>query len=486
MVAVTDLLADPVLGLDPVELSHPEAEVRWVAASELVDPTPFLEGNEVLLTTGLETVGWRREWAPYVGRLVEAQVAALGVAVGLTHRAVPVGLRRACADAGLNLFAVPRATTFVAISRTAARLIDAHAGAAARRSLDVQRQLTQAALRGGAPLMLMRRLAAVTGGAAAIVDRDGRVEGGPAGVGLDLDVVAAEIVRLRPQGLRAASSVQSGSGTIVVQPVGLTGRPGSWLAVLLPGRPDDAQRAAVTTAVSLLSLAAESRRARQASTRRLRGRALELLVRSDSRTAAIVLGSGVVDEPALPDPVVLLRATGPEDALDDAVSRGEDRAPLLARVGDEVWVATDPRDVDQQAAALAEHGLRVGVGDPAPVESAARSHANAGHALLATSDARPVVRWERLVGAGTIAMLDRPRAEAFASAFLSPLGGNEELLATLRSFLRHHGSRASVAKELGVHRNTVRNRIAQIEEAVGGSLDDPQVRVDAWVALTIA
>ena len=34
-----------------------------------------------------------------------------------------------------------------------------------------------------------------------------------------------------------------------------------------------------------------------------------------------------------------------------------------------------------------------------------------------------------------------------------------------------------------MHRNTVRNRIRQIESLLDVSLDDPQVRVDAWVAL---
>jgi len=485
MVAVADLLADPALALVAIETPSPDAEVRWVATSELVDPTPFLEGGEVLLTTGLATAGWRSQWRPYVERLVGAHVVALGLATGLTHRTVPTGLRRACAEAGLNLFEVPRLTTFVAISRAAAGLIEAEAEAAARRSLDAQRQLTQAALRADDPEALVRRLAGVVGGSAALIGRDGRLERGSVGAGLDPDLVADEVGRLRPQGLRAASSVQSGSGTLVVQPVGLTGRPESWLAVHLPGRADDLQRSAITTAVSLLSLAAESRRQRHATLRRLRARALELLVVSDPRTAAIVLASGEGVESQFPDPVVIVRANGPDDALDDAVAALEPATPLLARVGDEVWLAGPEARADQHAAALAGHGLRVGVGDPAPLDAAARSHVNAGHALLAASDASPVVRWEHLVGSGAIAMLDRPRAESFAASFLAPLREAEELVPTLRSFLRHHGSRAKVAEELGVHRNTVRNRIEQIEAAVGGSLDDPQVRVDAWVALTV-
>jgi sugar diacid utilization regulator len=42
---------------------------------------------------------------------------------------------------------------------------------------------------------------------------------------------------------------------------------------------------------------------------------------------------------------------------------------------------------------------------------------------------------------------------------------------------------SAVAEDLGVHRNTVRNRLGQVERLVGISLDDPQARVNAWIAL---
>jgi len=488
MVAVQQLLDDRALELVGVTVPAADTELRWVATSELTDPTPFLEGGEVLLTTGLETAGWRSQWHPYVERLVTARVAALGLATGLTHRRVPRALQRACEELGLNLFEVPRQTTFVAVSRAIARMIDEGAEAAARRSLDVQRQLTQAALRQD-DQALVRRLASVVGGAAALVGRDGQLEVGPLGTaGLDVPAVVDEVARIRPQGLRAASSLQSGAGTVVVQPVGLSGRPSGWLAVLLPGRPDDLQRSAVATAVSLLSLAAESRRERLETLRRLRARALELLVLADPRTAGIVLASGGSEEPEFPDPVVLVRATGADEVLEDALTALEGTTPLLARVGEELWLAVGPADADRRATTLAGHGLLVGVGDPSPVGEADRSHANAGHALGAASVSAPVVRWEHLVGSGAMAALDRERASSFAASFLAPLAvpGAEELLPTLRSFLRHHGSRAKVAEELGIHRNTVRNRLEQVEAAVGGSLDDPRLRVDAWVALTVA
>jgi purine catabolism regulator len=492
MSSVADLLGDPDLALSPVHLPVPEAPVRWVATSELTDPAPFLEGGEVLLTTGLDTVGWRSQWQEYVERLVAAEVAALGLGVGLTHRRPPASLVSACREQGLNLFEVPRRTAFVAVSRTAARQIEAGEEVAARQALEVQRQLTRAALTQDDTGALLARLAAAVSGAAAIWSRDGLLEAGPLGPRrgeLDPILVEAELRRIRPQGLRAASTASVRGGTTIVQPLGLTGRPTSYLTVLVPGRPTDGQRGAVTTAVALLSLAAESRRERREAGRRLRARALELLVRSDARTARIVLAARRDDDPdsvPLPTRVQVIRATGPTDGLEDALAATEAETELVARVGQQVWVVATPAQAPGLAARLGECGLLVGVGAEVPLDEAGRSHANAAHALEAASSAAPLMAWDRLVGEGAMAALDPARAAAFAESFLEPLRARDELTRTLRSFLRHHGSRLKVAEELGVHRNTVRNRIDEIETALGGSLDEPQVRVSAWIALQLA
>ena len=71
MVTVGSVLALNELALHAVHVPAPELDVRWVATSELLDPAPFLEGGEILLTTGLETRGWRREWDGYVSRLAD-------------------------------------------------------------------------------------------------------------------------------------------------------------------------------------------------------------------------------------------------------------------------------------------------------------------------------------------------------------------------------------------------------------------------------
>lgn len=485
MVSVVEVLARQELHLSALVSPNPDHEVRWVATSELVDPAPFLEGGELLLTTGLEMRGWRKQWPSYVGRIVARKVVALGFATGLTHRTVPPGLVAACREQDLNLFEVPRDTTFVAISRAVARMIALDAENAARRSLDAQRQLTQAALRRDDPTLLVKRLADIVGGAAALVGQDPIPSQGPARDQLDRAVVAAEVDRLRPLGLRAATNVQAGAGSLVVQPVGLTGTPTAYLAVYVPGRVKDLERTTIAMAVSLLGLAAHTRLVQRDADRRLRARALELLVDADPRTASLVLEARVDSGPGLPKRVQFARGTGPDEAVDEALAAVEDLVSLAARVRGELWLVDSPKSIDNGVARIAERGLFVGVGDPRFVDDARNSWINAGHALASVTPAARVVRWDQLVGEGALSVLDADRAAAFAASFLARLE-DEQLVRTLRSFVHHHGSRLKVAEELGIHRNTVANRVAQIETALGGSLDDPQVRVSAWVALQVA
>lgn len=488
MVSVRDVLEVPALALVPAHVADERADVRWVATSELVDPTPYLEGGELLLTTGLNTAGWRSEWTAYVERLVEARVAALGLGVGLTHRRAPASLVHACEAAGLNLVQVPRPTSFVAVSRATVRLLEAAEHATARDVLQTQRVLTQAALREDDTDALLTRLAEVLDGDTCLLAADGAVLAGRGAgrPGLGAAELAEELERLRPQGLRAATSSSRAAGTTVVQPVGLRGRPSSYLAAHAPGRLSEAQRSAVGTTVSLLSLAAERANDRLATARRLRCRALELLVAGETRAAELVLGALTGQDAArLPRSVRFVRASGTDDAREDALQQVERTRALAADVEGELWALQSATSAAALTAPLLDLGLRVGVGAATPLDDAGRAFSTAGHALGQTTEQTRLGEWDRAMTEGALSFLGRTQAEDFAATFLAGLAGPEEdvLLETLGSFLRHLGSRQHVAAELGVHRNTVRNRLAQLERAVGGSLDDAQVRADAWIAL---
>ena len=71
----------------PVLAGDVSKPVGWVHGTELADPTPFLEGGELLLTTGLRPID-----TGYVERLVRAGVVGLGFGTGLGHDVVPPGL----------------------------------------------------------------------------------------------------------------------------------------------------------------------------------------------------------------------------------------------------------------------------------------------------------------------------------------------------------------------------------------------------------
>src|SRR3954447_24391253 len=92
--------------------------VRWVHISELTDPTPWLSGGEVLLTTGLQ-LNETDEQAAFVGRLVDAQLAGLGVGTGFAHSEVPVALLDAARDREFPVFEIPYEVPFIAVTEKA-------------------------------------------------------------------------------------------------------------------------------------------------------------------------------------------------------------------------------------------------------------------------------------------------------------------------------------------------------------------------------
>ena len=60
-VALTWLLAESDLALRLVTPASPDVEVDWAHAIELEDPTPWLAGGELVLTTGLRLPRGRAE-----------------------------------------------------------------------------------------------------------------------------------------------------------------------------------------------------------------------------------------------------------------------------------------------------------------------------------------------------------------------------------------------------------------------------------------
>jgi purine catabolism regulator len=123
MLTVESLVAELDLTLATGE-ENAQANVRWVHSTELLDPTPWLRGGELLLTTGLQLTGARPQ-REFVERLAEREIAGLGFGTGFVHKKLPAAILNTARKRGFPLFEVPYELPFIAVTeRVFAQLLN--------------------------------------------------------------------------------------------------------------------------------------------------------------------------------------------------------------------------------------------------------------------------------------------------------------------------------------------------------------------------
>ncbi|RFS83187.1 PucR family transcriptional regulator [Actinomadura spongiicola] len=466
---LASVAALPQLGLRSLTGPPPDAPVVWVAVSELEDPTPFLEGGELVLTTGMRLTGANA--ARYVSRLVGRGVAGLGFAVGVIHEVVPAELVTAAREQGLVLLEVPRPTPFISIGKAVSRMLAAEWYEDVTRAFQAQRELTRAALTG--PGALVTRLARLLGGWALLLDPSGAVRHAePAAARGRAETLAPELARLRRRpaegGATASVALAVPDDHIVVQRIGIGGRPPAFLAVGTRAPLPHAAHTIVGAAVALLTLQSEAPRA---------GRDLR------ASLAALLLGRPG-DAPSAPrGPVRVLACAGGAAVLDVLESDPVGERCLTLPLGGHAAVIVPAEAADTVEASLAATGP-VGVSDPA-TDDLAGALRQAEDALAAAVRARrDVLHYSALPGQGVLRLLDPGAARAFAATLLEPLQ-EEGLVETVRAYVAANGQGEAAARALGVHRHTLRARTRKAAEVLGRDLDDPAVRAELWIALSI-
>ena len=281
MPSVAELLADARLRLRLVAgRGAPDGQIRWAHATELLDPTEFLEGGELLLVTGVSLPDDEAGQADYVGRLATAGVAALGFGIGLSHASVPAALRAAADRRDLPVLEIPRPTPFVAITRAVAQAIARQDVADKEFVLTAQRALTAAATGSGGTAAVLEEVVRSTGGWGLLLDRTGAVlAASPPEAVRQRSVLGADLARLR-SAPGAASVVTHGARGAETWSQSLIAAD-ELLGFLVVGRTGPAtptQRQAVNAAVPLLVLSLDRSRLVGRSTDRLRTSVLRLLL----------------------------------------------------------------------------------------------------------------------------------------------------------------------------------------------------------------
>ncbi|MFG1641886.1 PucR family transcriptional regulator [Amycolatopsis sp. NPDC049252] len=477
------LAADRPLGLrvltGDAALNRP---IGWVHPTELTDPQAFLEGGELLLTTGLAL---DEETSPsYVRRLVHAGVAGLGFGVGLSHDEVPATLVATAAEVGLPLLEVPRETPFIAITRAVSRAVAADEYATTVRIGKAQQELTRTAAGKGGPAGVLRKLTKLVDGWVLLFDH-ASVEAAPASAHAHADSVREEAKQLR-SGTRAFTL---DGEEVVLQTLHTRAR--RILAVGTPEPLDTAGRHVVNAAVSLLSLALEQDLTLTHAWWSLRKGVADLLAAGQHELALGLITTVWGDPPEPPWAMVALFGTPAQrrrvgDALDG------DNSLFFVEWGSAVLVVgRSGGDVLDRALAAAATvpPMYAGLADPVRLEDFEAGAEQADLAARAAeADGKPLVTFAEHSARGLVSLIDPVVARIYAANTLAPLRehdktGRGDLVGSLRCWLEHHGHWDTAATRLGVHRHTLRNRIRKAEELLGRDLDSPGVRAELWVAL---
>jgi PucR family transcriptional regulator, purine catabolism regulatory protein len=516
---VADLLAIDELRLGLVAgkggLDRP---IRWAHVSELVDPTRFLRGGEVLLTTGLGMGGGPKAQAAYVEQLARAELAALGLGLGFAFEATPPAVLEAADRAGFPVFEVPFEVPFIAITEALFSRLVNEQYVLLQRAGTVQQTLSRLLVEGAGLDALLEAYARMTGTRALLLDVRGEVMAAAPGAAAVLPPrsVWAEIQALRPEGNEFSLSLSDEGGSRTLLPVLVGGGPAGFLVLHRGARPEPFHQVVVHHLATAIALELAKAQAVARTERRLVGDFLDALLEGElsgeetrrrlrflglgaSPAIAVLVARG--EEPDPPEPAVeALRLL-----VQDRLSRRP--APYVCSIQDAsvvaLFEAAGPAEARSAAEAVAEAvlargaGGRFGLGMPeADPRGLRRAYQEARFAMEAAGPPG-----DRAARVATVADLGSHRLllarqedaalEAISRGLLGPLADYDrrqhgDLVASLRAFLEHNGNWEAAARALAVHRHTLRYRIRRISELTGRDLDRAGDRVEFWLALQAA
>ncbi|MER6332547.1 PucR family transcriptional regulator ligand-binding domain-containing protein [Streptomyces sp. NPDC001034] len=460
----------------------PDVVIHWAHTSEMADPFPYLLGGELLLTAGVQIPDASAPGAffdAYVARIVAAGGAALGFGLAPVHDTVPGALVTACDTHGLPLLEVPPQTTFSGVARAVWQLMAQARLAELRRVTEAQQSLASAAARPDPVPSVLRRLAQRLTGHAVLYGPDGTEI---AAAGREPAPAVGKALRRLTEVVRPAGPATPASAADTVDGTRLSayalGSGEGFVLGIAAGRRAGGDHTIASVGAVLLSLLIGEH---HSGTGAARSSALvRLLLGASPQEVAPLLEDGDGDDGGGAGDRIVVHARPERRAPDPVAASALGAAlgsPLVDLDGEVVRVLApagrEPAPVP---------GWTLGVSAPAgpggwpaaDVQAArALARARATRAPLVRHGARPALS----------ELVPEAEARAHARTLLAPLAPRPALVETLRTWLSLHGSWDRTAVALGVHRNTVRQRVARSAQLLDADLDDPDVRMELWFAL---
>lgn len=485
LTANTALGLTVVAGRDAVDLP-----ISWAHAIELSDPSQWLSGGELVMTTGLHLPRSAAQQSEYVRRIAGAGAVALAFDTGTVHRAVPRAIVEAADDLGFAVLAVAKDTPFIAISRAVIDELTADQVRSVQGVVDTQEKLARALL-DGVPA-LVTALGRALHADVCVLDRDGTV------LAQTPEVNSALLERIRARsGKERSRVVVDDEGHLALHRLAESGT----LAVASGSALDQSKRLLVGHAVSLLTIELAKplhvvdaqQRLRLAVTTMALGADAEMdesLLRyfgfdAHSRVAAVVL----TDLGPMLAAVRTTSAALEEEAVPYLLAPLRDGSGVLFVVKSD-GAESVSRRVYARVREASRRSINGGIGTAVPLSRlAAGVREAASAAKVGQVDGHTLVSF---AGLGTFSLLLSVQStDVLRSISESGLGvvqahdakHGSSLVASVETFLHHNGQWESAAAQLGVHRHTLRNRIDKVAELIGRDLDSAHTRSELWIAL---
>jgi purine catabolism regulator len=508
--------------------------VRWVHITELEDPTPWLSGGELLLSTGMQltTPELQRD---FVSCLADRQIAGLGFGTGFTHATVPETILHVAEERAFPVFEVPYELPFIAVTEAAFTQLVNEQYAVLRRALAAQERLERIVLSERGLEALVGALAALIGASVVVFDARGEaLMQHTFRRPLEPEVLAALQGEVRDRARRREArafvpTLEHARGLAL--PVlsdgavpgtgGHSRAPEAWLVALKDSGPlTDFDRLTLHQAVTIVALELLRTRVAGDTERRLAGDLLDAVVRGElagvelSRrlapfglaegAAALVLGQPSGVRGSLARTEAALRTALREEAVRALVaSTGSLTCALVPGLVEDDLFALAER-VGARAAEDLGASVHIGAGRAVPAGEARRSFHEARCALEALAlgafgsstngngSHAPRAELATYKQLGSFQLLlslqDDEALRLFCDSILGPIEASEghyggELMRSLEAFIEENGQWERAARRLYCHRHTLRYRIRRVEELTGRNLGSARDRIEFWLAL---
>jgi PucR family transcriptional regulator, purine catabolism regulatory protein len=501
LLTVERLLDEPALGLALLAGEkglRRRPAVRWAHVSEIPDPTPWLEGGEILLTTGLGVKDDPAAQRRLVAGLKGAGCLAVGFGLGVVLDHVPPAMLDEAEQRDLPLFTVPYEVPFIAVARHVAHHTAGTHVATLRTAVDLHRRVLASVVGDGGLDGVLRVLSKALPGLAWVVfDPYGQVLADSGRTGALADIDLAGLWRDLPHD-RDRFSVAHDGGVLAGGAVRVGEHVEAVLVAL--GRHHPLEHEALLIEQGLTGVSLELARGRSA--RAVRHQQVAELLED--------VAAARVSEPALAH---RLRRLGfdPAHPYQALCVRGGPRLEAVADLAEDVLggvvgvhgggvvcLVQPPNGGHGERLAnglRAREGLALAIGRSAPKTELAGLSAGLREASAAArvpGKGGVAVRDVADLGlAGLLAALgDDAGAVSFVDHVLGRVLAHDReqgtaLVESLRAYIRHGARPGPAANDLRVHRHTLTYRLDRIRELTGRDPRDGAHLVEFGLALEL-